>query len=118
MNIIKVLLITVIFFLDGTILFGQCNENFKFDTTVSEENRGKIHIEIEGGKSPYTFKTFQLDSKEIKLVNTAKISGLEKNLVIENLVPGYYLIQVEFGASCRQTIGGLDGILIKSNKDE
>ncbi len=120
MNFGKLLVITILFISLHTRAIGQCGETFKFTPYPSEKSAasGKIEIELKGTNYPYTFKTYQLDRKEIKLVNTTTVGKDKKLVVIESLEPAYYLTQVQYGSSCKETIGGVNGILIKSKNED
>lgn len=110
------LLITVFIFCMSTLCWSQCKGDFSYKVFPSEKGKalGKIEVTL-GLQQDYTLKVYAI-SGEIKLVKT-EVVNFEKIALIEGLSPSDYIIKIEWGNGCSQTIGGKDGIQIVEKAD-
>jgi len=100
-------------------LKAQCTNNFKVDEIQYDEAQlGLIKVLIEEDKSnlSYRVKVYQINS-EVTLVSEGNQIPVNNRLSIKGLKPSTYWIRLEWGDACFKTIGGLDGIVVRSNKE-
>ncbi len=96
----------------------QCKGEFTFQSISSEKgsDSGKIELSIQNpAPGAYTFTIYEMNGV-ITAVETKQASSPEK-ITFENLKASTYFVKVEWGQSCRRTLGGLDGIII-TEKDQ
>lgn len=96
----------------------QCEGDFTFQSISSEKgsDSGKIEVSVQNpAPGAYTFTVYEM-AGVIAVVQTKQASSPDK-VTFENLKPSTYLVKVEWGQSCRRTLGGLEGIMI-TEKDQ
>ncbi|MCX8489524.1 MAG: hypothetical protein ORN54_00475 [Cyclobacteriaceae bacterium] len=98
--------------------WGQCKGDFTYKTFPSDVGKasGKIEISIKSALQNFTLKVYSI-SGEIKLVKTATEYSNRAVVLIEGLAPSDYLVRIEWGDACNQTIGGIEGIHIVEKAD-
>ncbi len=98
----------------------QCKIEFEFRSEVSEKegNTGKIFLTKKAGGEEVTFRLyefFHIKKGAVKTKKTEKFSNRGEFLVFDNLPSSRYLILAE-DKNCKVTIGGIEGIVVKSSR--
>ena len=113
----KSLLISlVILSLSGSVL-AQCKEDFSVKVIDSGlgKSDGKIEVSVAiASNSNFTFSVFKI-SGAVE-VGDRKVADRESKIVFDELAPGDYIIRVEWGANCREDLGGVDGISVNERQ--
>ena len=113
----KLLLINLIILFFSIELSAQCTTDFKVrQVEYSDVQLGKIEVAIinAGFSDRYTAKVYQINS-DVDLISEVRPSISNNKFEITRLKPNTYWIRIEWGDSCFQIIGGIEGIKVGPN---
>lgn len=116
----KLLLINLFILFFNIELSAQCTTDFKVHRIdYTEAQFGKIEVAVINGGflDDYSVKVYQINS-DVDLISEIRPRTTNNKFEISQLEPNTYWIRIEWGGSCFQTIGGLEGIKVGPNLEK